>query len=308
MKISILKLFTVMCIYTYMKLGNAFTVDVEEWFHISGIDGLLDVSQWGSYENRVVDNTTRLLDILDEYHVKGTFFVLGWIAETYPALVKEIYSRGHELGTHGFDHTPVYQMNPEEFRAVLRRSVTVLEKITGERIVKHRAPSFSINERSAWAFDVLAQEGFVYDSSVFYGRKDIGGTDSPMFFERAVFGIDTPHGPIIEYPLTVKNILFKNIPVTGGGYLRATPLPILKRLIKSVHREGLPICLYVHPSDIDPDRPVPKGASFRKRFNARVGLKGAEKKLRALLELYNFCPMGDIIKETAIISYKRLRE
>lgn len=291
-----------------MKPGNAFTVDVEEWFHISGIDGIQKVSGWDSYENRVEKNTERLLDILDEYGVKGTFFVLGWIAEKYPTLVKDIHSRGHELGTHGYDHTPVYEMEPETFRAVLRRSSRALEEITGSKITKHRAPSFSINERAAWAFDVLAQEGFLYDSSVFYGRKDIGGTNSPMFFERAVFGIDTPHGQIIEYPLTVKNIFCKNIPVTGGGYLRATPLFILKRLIDSMHDEGLPICLYVHPSDIDPKRPVPKGAGFRKRFNARIGVKGAEKKLRALLELYDFCPMGEIIKETEIISYKRLRD
>ncbi len=290
-----------------MDMGNAFTVDVEEWFHISGVESLLEVSKWESYEPRVVENTGRILDILEEHDVKATFFVLGWIAEKYPGLVKDICRRGHELGTHGYDHRPIYEMKPLEFRTALRKSVRVLEGISGEKIIKHRAPSFSLNERSSWAFDILAQEGFLYDSSVFYGRKDIGGTDSPIFFERTVFGIDTPHGPIIEYPLTVKKILCRNIPVTGGGYLRATPLFILKRMIDSMHREGLPICLYIHPSDIDPDRPVPKGIGLRKRFNATVGVKTTERKLRYLLQRYEFYPMSEIIKNAEILSYKRVR-
>ncbi len=288
-------------------MGNAFTVDVEEWFHISGVDSLLDISKWDRYEPRVVENTHRIIDILDEYDVKATFFVLGWVAEKYPGLVKDICRRGHELGTHGYDHRPIYDMKPSEFRTSLRRSVKVLEDISGEKIVKHRAPSFSLNERSSWAFDILTQEGFLYDSSVFYGRKDIGGTDSPLFFERTAFGIDTPHGHIIEYPLTVRKILCRNIPVTGGGYLRATPLFILKLLIDSMHEEGVPICLYIHPSDLDKDRLVPKGVGLRKKFNATVGVKRAERKLRYLLENYEFCPMAEIIKNTEILSYKRVR-
>ncbi len=290
-----------------MAIKNAFTVDVEEWFHICGVESLLDKSKWGSYESRVVQNTTRLLDLLDDHQVKGTFFVLGWIAERYPEMVGDIYDRGHEIGTHGLDHRPVYRLKPERFRKNLRRSLDILEDITGERTEMHRAPSFSIHEKAAWAFDVMADEGIRYDSSIFFGRRDIGGTESPLFFERAVFGIYTPKGLIVEYPITTKSIMGKSVPVTGGGYMRATPKFVLKRLIDSMHEEGLPICLYAHPSDIDPDRLVPEGIGLRKRFNARVGVKTAEKKLRFLLENYEFCPMGEIIDGAEILSFKRLR-
>ncbi len=290
-----------------MGIANAFTVDVEEWFHIAGIHGLKRVSQWDRYESRVVGNTMRLLDIMEEKDVRGTFFILGWIAEKYPGLVKEIHKRGHELGTHGYDHRPVYELDADKFRARLRRSVKALEDVTGEKVDKHRAPSFSINERSAWAFDVLAQEGFLYDSSIFFGRKDVGGTNHPLFFERSVFGIDTPYGRVIEFPLTTTTVLCKNIPVIGGGYMRAIPLFVIKRLIKRLHKDGVPMCLYVHPSDIDKDRLVPSGVGIRKKFNATVGVKRAEKKLRKLMDQYEFCTMGEIVDQKGLLAYKRLR-
>jgi len=289
-----------------MPIKNAFTVDLEEWFHISGVPSLQDIKRWDDFESRIEDNTHRLLKILDDHDVKATFFVLGWIAEKYPGLVKQIHDAGHEIGNHGYRHKLINRMTKDEFKKDLLRSEELIENIIKQKIILHRAPTFSIDSSCVWVFDILAKNGYKIDSSIFKGKRDCGGTKDQRFAKDHIFTVETEYGEVTEFPLKKEKFMGIELPVTGGGYLRTLPRFIIDHTIKKANNKGYPIYLYIHPSDIDVNRPVPKDIRITKRIRAKIGLKSTERKLNYILDNYEFSPIGDVIDETKIMDHETI--
>lgn len=235
------------------KLPHILSVDVEDYFQVEAFSDRVERDKWTDYPSRVVSNTLRLLDLFDERNAKATFFFLGWVAEQYPQLVKEVVARGHEPACHSYWHRLIYSLTPDEFREDTRRAKDVIEQAAGQPVFGYRAPSYSITTRSLWALEVLRECGFLYDSSVFPIRHDTYGIPGAP---RMPFQVVTAGGSIGEFPLTTFRFLGgPNLPVAGGGYLRMLPLWYAKfgRFLAS--REGLPLILYVHPWEIDPEQP-----------------------------------------------------
>jgi polysaccharide deacetylase family protein (PEP-CTERM system associated) len=266
---------------------NAFTIDVEDWHHCI----LHDPAQWCKYEDRIVYSTTKLLDIVEEKGVRATCFVLGYVAALHPELVEEIHERGHEVATHGCNHQFVYNQTPQGFRADLERSIRTIAEITGQRPLGYRAPFFSITSQSLWAYEVLADMGFEYDSSVYPVLNHRYGIPSaPRFAHRVQTNGDTS---LLELPITTIRVWGINLPVGGGVYFRAVPYRIFRLAWRHVLREGQPAVFYVHPWEIDPDQPVME--NIHPLFKARryLNLHKAERKLRALLSDFKFAPVRD---------------
>jgi polysaccharide deacetylase family protein (PEP-CTERM system associated) len=272
---------------------NALTVDVEDWFQVSNFDGVVDRADWDAYPSRVEANTRRLLDLFDEQEARGTFFVLGWVAERFPELVAEIRGRGHDVASHGYGHRLVYRLGPDAFDRDLERSLDVIERAAGTRPRGFRAPSFSIDHRSLWAFDVLARHGIEYDSSVYPVTHPRYGIPS---FVRVPCRVRTPDGAEVrEFPLTTLRVLGRNVGASGGAYLRILPLPVLLRAFRAMNRRGQPAVLYVHPWEVDPDQPRIPTRGWG-RFTHYANLAGTVGRLRTLLERLPFAPMEEALR------------
>lgn len=270
-------------------MKNAFTVDVEEWFHICGVRGELDEAHWLTLPSRVVDTTNLLLDMLDRRQVAATFFVLGWIAERYPELVARICSGGHEIASHGHVHRRVYELSPEDFELDLDRSVRALRVAGAAPIAGYRAPEWSINDRSLWALDLLAKHGFRFDSSMTPLRL-IGNPSYPQTPHKKT----TVHGDLLEFPPLVARRLGQNYPIGGGWGLRMQAPRTVLREIDRRNQRGVPVALFVHPWEIDPDPPrvrLPVGLRFAHYF----GLEGFARRLDEILAGARFAPMGEIL-------------
>lgn len=269
---------------------NAFTVDVEDYYHVSAFAQKIPRTQWDHFPSRVVATTHRLLEILERRSVRGTFFVLGWVARKYPELVRDIQRAGHEIGCHSFWHRLIYDLHPDEFRSDLRESRDQLEQITGEAVISHRAPSFSITEKSLWALNILAEEGFTVDSSIFPVRHDRYGLKRA---ERFVHRIETEHGNLWEFPPAVYRFGKWHLPVSGGGYFRLYPARFSTYcLLQSNRTHGRPFVFYVHPWEVDPDQPrVPVRATTR--FRHYVNLAKTAQKLDVLLDRFAFGTLSE---------------
>ena len=268
-----------------MQRASIISVDVEDYFHVEAFAGVIDRATWPDYACRVERNTERILDILDDCHATGTFFILGWVAERYPKLVSQIAQRGHEPACHSYWHRLVYKLTPQEFREDTLRAKNCIEQAAGVEITGYRAPSFSITSRSIWAFDVLADLGFRYDSSVFPIKHDVYGFPAAP---RTPFRIDTASGPMIEFPMTTFRLgAGPNLPVAGGGYLRMLPYWYTKTGVERAWREGLPVISYIHPWEVDPEQPRMNGP-FKSRLRHYANLKHMESRLRRLLALGEF--------------------
>ena len=266
------------------------SVDVEDYFHVEAFSDVVDRSTWDQYASRVEANTRRLLDLFDEFRAKGTFFVLGWVAERYPALVREIAARGHELACHSYWHRLIFKLTPEEFRQDLCRAKEVIEQAAGVSISGFRAPSYSVTRQSMWALDTLVQCGFKYDSSIFPIRHDVYGIpDAP----RLPFSVSTSSGSLVEYPITTFRFGRANLPVGGGGYLRICPLWYTRLGFASAKRDGLTRIVYVHPWEVDPKQPRINGR-VRSRFRHYTNLDKTYNRLRLLLGDYNFKSFCDV--------------
>ena len=273
---------------------NAMSIDVEDYFHVSVFDGIVPRSEWDRMESRVVSNTERLLEIFDEFDVRSTFFVLGWVAERHPDLVKLLARRGHEIASHGYAHRLIYDQTPAAFREDVRRARRLLEDISGQRVIGYRAPSYSITPKSLWAIDVLIEEGYEYDSSIFPIRHDRYGI--PVS-DRKPYLIERRAGSIVEVPGSTTELGPLNLPVAGGGYFRILPYWWTRWGIARVNRrESRAAVFYLHPWEIDPEQPR-LSAGRLGRFRHYRNLHQTESRLRQLLTDFRFDTMQAIVAD-----------
>ena len=277
---------------------NALTIDVEDYFQVNAFAKLIHQNQWDSYPLRVNENTRRILDLLYSFSISATFFILGWVAERLPALTKEIHRRGHEIACHGYGHELIYTIGPERFRADIRRSKMVLEDQCGERINGYRAPSYSITGKSLWALDILVEEGFTYDSSIFPVIHDTYGIPNADRFPHV---LRTEAGSLVEFPLTTLPLRLcgkeMKLPIAGGGYLRLLPAELISWGIGQINnREKQPAVLYFHPWELDPGQPRIK-AGMKSQFRHYLNLHRTEGKLVCLFNKHTFASMRTVLAE-----------
>jgi polysaccharide deacetylase family protein (PEP-CTERM system associated) len=257
---------------------SIFSVDVEDWFHILALPSSPDLARWSALPNRVEPNFRRMLDLFSEHHVTVTCFFLGWVAERYPALVREAAARGHEIASHGSTHELTFHLTPDQFAADVRRAKDTLEQLTGKPVRGYRTPGFSVTEETPWFFEKLAEAGYRYDSSVFPASRQHGGMKAPL----GPHVVPTAHGPIVEVPISVARVLGKPLCFFGGGYLRLFPYPLIERMGRQVLRDQRPLVFYVHPREIDPTHPRLEMSASR-RFKSYVNLETTEPKIRQIL-------------------------
>jgi polysaccharide deacetylase family protein (PEP-CTERM system associated) len=265
---------------------NALTIDLEDWYQ--GLQ--IPMSGWSQYEDRVEPATERLLATLDEARVQATFFTLGYVAERHPELIRRVAAAGHEVATHGYSHSLIYELEPSEFREELRRSVGLLENLTGQAVIGHRAPFFSITRRSLWALEILEEEGIRYDASIFPVRNwRYGIEDAPRWPYRPL-----PGKQLIEFPVSTIRVRTRNLPMTGGAYFRIYPYEISRRLLHVVNKHGHPAVFYLHPWELDPGHPrvrLPRRVGLTHYFN----LRSTEERFRRLLREFRFAPMNEVV-------------
>jgi polysaccharide deacetylase family protein (PEP-CTERM system associated) len=273
---------------------NALTFDLEDWFQVSNLEHLIPYAQWGECQSRLVANTCRLLELLARAGVRATFFVLGWNAERFPGLVQEVAAAGHEIASHGYAHRLVYEQTPEAFAADLARATEVIGSACGVRPNAYRAPSFSITPRAAWAFDVLAANGFEVDASVFpIFHERYGYRGAPRLPHRVL----TDRGArLIEAPPSTLRLLGRNYPFAGGAYFRILPYPVVQRFCRRLHAAGEPTVFYFHPWELDPDLPRFRLSPFR-RLRSYVNLDRTEARLRELLHDFRFSTLSQLLAE-----------
>lgn len=264
---------------------NAMSIDLEEYFQVSNFSAAIDRSTWSTLPSRVTDSTGRLLDTLERTSTHATFFVLGWVAERQPDLIRAIADRGHEIACHGYGHELVYEIGPDRFRDDIRRARTAIQAATGIDPKGYRAPSYSITNRSLWALEILTEEGFEYDSSIFpihhhrYGIPD---------FSRTPVLIELPNGRTIrEFPMTTLSAGPFKIPLAGGAYLRFFPPTLFHWGFRRMIAAGEPIVLYVHPWEIDPNQPR-QDVGWRIQLNHYFNLERTESRLTRLIEEFPF--------------------
>lgn len=267
---------------------NILTFDVEEWFHILDNDSTRSEEQWKNYEVRIHDNMERIFRILEDTNTKATFFIIGWVAKTYPELVRKIADK-YEIGSHTMTHQLVWQQTPDEFRKDVDSSVKFLQDLTGKSIKCFRAPGFSIRESESWAFEILHDLGIEIDCSVFPAHHAHGGFPSYGKAEPAIIEVNGKR--IKEFPISCKEIGGSHIIYQGGGYFRLFPYTLIKKWAK--HDKDY-LLSYIHPRDLDAGQPMVPGLSAARKFKSYVGLKGAEKKLRQLLKDFQFTDIGTV--------------
>jgi polysaccharide deacetylase family protein (PEP-CTERM system associated) len=270
------------------------TIDVEDYFHANALSAAAPVSSWASLESRVVRNNERLLEMFAEAGITATFFVLGWVAERYPSIVRQIREAKHELASHGYGHQLIYSLTPDQFREDVRRAKALLEDQGGVAVAGYRAPSYSITKRSLWALDVLLEEGYTYDASIFPIRHDTYGIpDAP----RHPYVMSRTGGELVEAPPSTVRLLGRNLPMAGGGYFRLLPYGWTRWGIGRVNRvERKAAIFYLHPWEIDPDQPR-LSVGRLSRFRHYRNLDQTEERLRRLLRQFSFAPLAQVLQQ-----------
>ncbi|NQY62255.1 MAG: DUF3473 domain-containing protein [Alteromonadaceae bacterium] len=265
------------------------TVDVEDYFHVSAFEGVIQSKDWNDLPLRVEKNTYKLLELFDTYKVKSTFFTLGWVAERCPQLIKAIVEQGHELASHGYSHQRLGAMTREECFADIALSKKILEDTSGQEVIGYRAPSFSVNDSNTWIFDVLKELGFEYSSSTYPINHDLYGVpDWPRFAYQRKEGI-------LEIPVPTTRKNDENTGIGGGGYFRLYPYWLSKKRIDKFHQqEQQPYNFYFHPWEIDPKQPKVKGATLKSKIRHYINLSAMEGKLERLLQDYHWSTMKDV--------------
>lgn len=272
---------------------HLFTIDVEEYFQVSALEPYVDRAAWSAQPSRVVNATRRILEMLERSGSRSTCFVLGWIGERYPELVRAIADAGHEVASHGQDHRRVTQQRPAEFRASVRRSRAVLEDLIGQRVVGFRAPSFSIVPGREWALEILVEEGYTYDSSLFPIRRNgYGYPGTP----RAIHQIDTPAGPLWEVPPATIQVGRLTLPAAGGGYFRLFPYGLVRAGLRDAASRGEAGTFYIHPWEVDPGQPRYR-VPLPTRIRHYAGLHRTEDRLCRLLDEFEFTSIATAVPE-----------
>ncbi len=265
-------------------ITNALTIDVEDYFQVSAFEKHIDKKSWGNFSCRVEKNVQSILQILDDNQTKATFFTLGWVAEKFPALVKDISSQGHEIASHGMSHIRVTSQTQQEFMRDVQNSKKILEDISGYEIRGYRAASFSINNDNLWALETLLETGHIYSSSIYPVRHDLYGIpDAPRFPFRLRANC------VLEIPISTVKLFGRNIPCGGGGYFRLYPYMLQRRAIEAVNKnDGKPFIFYFHPWEVDPDQPKINNLNFKTRFRHYLNLNKMENRLRKLITDFNW--------------------
>ncbi len=267
------------------QLKHALSFDIEDWFHLVGIEAVADPNEWDTFPTLVEEYTQWIVDALGEHDTRATFFILGWVADRYPQLAPKIAAAGHEIACHSFWHTRVDQLTPEEFREETSRTKNLLEQQTGKQVVGYRAPSFSITPGAEWALDELIDMGFTYDASFFPAQRAHGGYPCPQ--EAHDFS-GTPSGRTIrELPMSVLNLGLTRLPFSGGGYLRLLPQWLIRHGFNKFEANGIPVVTYLHPRDFAADCPSVPMSAWR-RFKSYTGLKTTKDKLQMMLANFSF--------------------
>ncbi|MGB8543335.1 MAG: XrtA system polysaccharide deacetylase [Candidatus Acidiferrales bacterium] len=278
------------------QITDALSVDVEDYFHVEAFADHVRPERWASFPSRVHANCERILELFANHGWRATFFVLGWVAEREPELVRRISDAGHELACHSYAHRQAFSLRPEEFRSDLRRARGLIEDAAGVRVVGYRAPTFSILQRSVWALEILAEEGFLYDSSIFPIRHDLYGyPEFPRFLRRLKL---TSGREIFEVPMSTIRLGGLNWPVGGGGYLRLLPMLYTSWAIRRIHQlDRQPFILYLHPWELDPAQPRINGR-WKSKLRHYTGLSGMEARLEILLRRGRFEPLSDLVNRS----------
>jgi polysaccharide deacetylase family protein (PEP-CTERM system associated) len=271
---------------------NAMSVDVEDYFQVSAFDRVVSRAGWDDFESRVVPNTQRILELFEREGVRSTFFVLGWVAERFPRLVRDIAAAGHEIASHGYHHQLLYTLTPAQFREDVHASKALLEQASGAPVLGFRAPSYSIIESSLWALDVLIEEGYAYDASIFPIHHDRYGIPNA---ERHAHVVRRKAGTLIEMPASTTRVGSVNLPIAGGGYFRLLPYAWTRWGISRVNRrEHKAVVFYFHPWEIDPDQPrFAVGAASRYRHY--TGLDRTPDRLRRLVRDFRFTSVAGVL-------------
>jgi polysaccharide deacetylase family protein (PEP-CTERM system associated) len=274
------------------RVLNALTIDVEDYFQVSAFDDHVPRSRWASFESRVCRNTESLLEMFDDADVRATFFVLGWVAERFPALVRQIGLAGHELASHGYEHRLVYTTSPRDFAQDLQRARAAIESASGMPVLGYRAPSFSITRESMWALDVLVEQGYVYDASIYPIHHDRYGIPD---WPRHVHRVSRPCGTIWEVPGSTTRWAGANFPIGGGGYFRMLPYAWTRNGIARVNNlESQSAVFYLHPWEIDPEQPrLPVRGLSRWRHYANLDKTAG--RLRRLLQDFRFGTVSEVL-------------
>lgn len=277
-------------------ITHALSFDIEDWFHMVEVEAVADPARWPELPSIVVDRTSWIVDLIGEFGVRATFFMLGWVAERYPELTRRIADAGHEVATHGYWHRRVYALTPEEFAEDTRRSMEVLSDVTGEPVRGFRAPSFSITPGTEWAFDVLLDLGITYDASLFPAARGHGGYPCPQ----AAHDVTAPSGRALpELPMSVRRAGPVAVPFSGGGYMRVLPGAVIGACFDRFERSGTPAVVYLHPRDFDPDTPrVPM--PLKRRLKCYTGMRTTEGKLRRLLAGRRFGTCAAVLRERGV--------
>lgn len=275
-------------------LPDALSVDVEDYFHVEAFHDRISSESWPSHPSRVVDNTRRVLDLLGRHGTKATFFVLGWVAERFPQIVREIVAAGHEVACHSYWHRCIWHLSPDEFRADTRRARAAIEDAGGQAVVGYRAPSFSVVEQSLWALEILSQEGFLYDSSVFPIHHDVYGMPHAP---QAPFEWACGEGcHLFEFPPTTVRLGPWNLPAAGGGYLRILPEWYTRWAFRKARREGRGLVLYFHPWEVDPHQPRLRGRA-RSMFRHYFHISRMEGRIAKVLATSHFAPLRECLDQ-----------
>jgi len=281
---------------------NILTFDVEEWFHILDNSSTKSINEWSKFDYRLDQNMNRIFNLLEKHNQKATFFCLGWVAEKFPHIIKKIHNHGYEIGTHSYMHQLAYEQQPNDFRFDLKKSIDILQDLTGSPIECYRAPGFSLVESNKWIIDVLIEEGIKVDCSVFPAPRAHGGLKNFGYSHPNI--IVTQNGEIKEFPINLVSLLGKKIIFSGGGYFRLIPLFLHKYLFsKSTNY----IMTYFHPRDFDSNQPMIKELSLIRRFKSYYGLNNCLNKLDALIEKYDFIDLNEANNRINWDSVKKIK-
>ena len=274
------------------KLRHVLSFDVEEHFQVAAFWSAARRRTWDQLASRVECNTGKIVDLLSEHSTKATFFVLGWVAERHPDLVKNLAQQGHEIASHGYGHELVHTQTPAQFRKDVRRSKQILEDLIGRQVMGYRAPSFSITSRMKWAISALIEEGYTYDSSIydrFRGLKGIAATRA------GTYQLETEAGTIWEVSPSTMNACGLQLPVAGGGYFRLFPYAASRMFLKNLEKQGAQLVMYLHPWELDPEQPRMDGPVLSK-VRHYLNLDKTEQRLRCLLRDFSFAPIREVIR------------